>query len=219
MKHFITTISLQLFDDKRPGLQPVLYRNPEKVDFLENDRSFTHPILVPMKNLAEKGEKTRISVILTNDPGGFCKHNYELFMKDLNQLRDEIGFDYGEINEIYVDYAESTAKHLDCFEKIIESINSDELITADVTYGNKPTAIAIQLALTFSYLYRENIAIKAMIYGEVDHSNKKIGSVFDVSALFYMNSLMARMTSVKPKDPLNFIKSLLNNGEEGEKDD
>ena len=212
MKHFITTISLQLFDDKRPGLQPVLYKNPEKVDFLENEHLFTHPILVPMKNLAEKGEKIRVSVILTNDPGGFCKHNYELFMKDLNQLRDEIGFDYGEINEIYVDYAESTAKHLDCFEKIIESINSDELITADVTYGNKPTAIAIQLALTFSYLYVENTEIKALTYGEIDHSAPKSANIYDVSALFYTNMLMAQMTSAQPDDPLGFIKSVLGNG-------
>lgn len=163
MKHFITAISLA------KDLKTTVYKNAESVEFLETDREFSHPILVPIQNLAESGEKIKVTVILTSKTSPFVKQNYEHFVGELNRLRDEIGFDYGEINLIEASYDESSSKHLKLFESIINSIGSDELITADVTYGNKPTSMALQLALTYSYLYGDNTAVKALVYGEYNH--------------------------------------------------
>lgn len=53
MKHFITAISLA------KDLKTTVYKNAESVEFLETDREFSHPILVPIQNLAESGEKTK----------------------------------------------------------------------------------------------------------------------------------------------------------------
>ena len=136
MKHFITAISLA------KDLKTTVYKNAESVDFLKNDHEFSHPILVPILNLAEKGEKIKVTVILTSKTSPFVKQNYEHFVGELNRLRDDIGFDYGEINLIEASYDESSSKHLKLFESIINSIGRDELITADVTYGNKPTSMA-----------------------------------------------------------------------------
>lgn len=214
MKHFITTISLNR------SLSAINYRNIEGADYLGNDREFTNPVLIPLKNLSEKGEKICITAIATNDKDGNCKRNLEIFKDEVERLREEIGFEYDEIEEIYVDYAESTAKHLNLFETLIEHIHDGDEIVADITYGNKPTPIALQLALSFAYHYKENTVIKALTYGEVDHNEKNsdgkpyLGYIFDVSALFYMNSIMAEMTSVKPQDPLGFIKMLLGKGED-----
>lgn len=213
MKHFITTISLNR------GLSAINYRNAENADYLDNDREFTNPVFIPMKNLSVKGEKICVTAIVTNDKDGNCKRNLEIFKNEVEKLREEIGFEYDGIDEISVDYAESTAKHLNLFETIIEHIHDGDEIVADITYGNKPTPIAIQLALSFAYHYKENTVIKALTYGEVDHNEKNsdgkfyLGYIFDVSALFYMNSIMAEMTSVKPQDPLGFIKMLLGKGE------
>ena len=157
MKHFITAISLA------KDLKTTVYKNAESVDFLKNDHEFSHPILVPILNLAEKGEKIKVTVILTSKTSPFVKQNYEHFVGELNRLRDDIGFDYGEINLIEASYDESSSKHLKLFESIINSIGRDELITADVTYGNKPTSMALQLALTYSYLYGDNTAVKALV--------------------------------------------------------
>lgn len=214
MKHFITTISLNR------SLSAINYRNIEGADYLDNDREFTNPVLVPLKNLSEKGEKICITAIVTNDKDGNCKRNLEIFKDEVERLREEIGFEYDGIEEISIDYAESTAKHLNLFETMIEHIHDGDEIVADITYGNKPTPIAIQLALSFAYHYKENTVIKALTYGEVDHNEKNsdgkpyLGYIFDVSALFYMNSIMAEMTSVKPQDPLGFIKMLLGKGED-----
>ena len=212
MKHFITAISLA------KDLKTTVYKNAESVEFLETDRKFSHPILVPIQNLAESGEKIKVTVILTSKTSPFVKQNYEHFVGELNRLRDEIGFDYGEINVIEASYDESSSKHLKLFESIINSIGSDELITADVTYGNKPTSMALQLALTYSYLYGDNTAVKALVYGEYNHDTN-CSYIFDVSALFYINNIMGRLSYAKPKDPLAFIRPLLNNGEDGDKDE
>ena len=159
MKHFITAISLA------KDLKTTVYKNAESVEFLETDREFSHPILVPIQNLAESGEKIKVTVILTSKTSPFVKQNYEHFVGELNRLRDEIGFDYGEINLIEASYDESSSKHLKLFESIINSIGSD------------------------------------------------------VSALFYINNIMGRLSYAKPKDPLAFIRPLLNHGEDGDKDE
>lgn len=214
MKHFITAISLF------KTLSAINYRNIEEADYLDNDREFTNPVLVPLKNLSKKGEKIRITAIVTNDKDGTCKRNLETFKSEVEKLREEIGFEYDGVEEIFVDYAESTGKHLNLFEAIIDRIHDRDEIVADITYGNKPTPIAIQLALSFAYHYKENTVIKAMTYGEVDHTEKNsdekfyLGYIFDVSALFYMNSIMTEMMSAKPKDPLGFIKMILGKGED-----
>lgn len=210
MKHFITAISLQSRE-----LLRVIYDNIENADYLDNDRAFTHPILVPVQNLS-KGEKIRVTAIVTDNED--CRRNFETFAKELEALSAEIGFEYGEIEQINIAYEESGAKHLNCFEQIIESIAGNDELIADLTYGNKPTAIAVQLALTFSYLFGKNTVVKALTYGELDFGTKPVdgeprrGFIYDVSALFYMNSIMAEMTSAKPRDPLGFIKMLLGNG-------
>lgn len=214
MKHFITTISLNR------GLSAINYKNAEGADYLDNDREFTNPVLVPLKNLPANGEKIRVTAIVTNDKDGNCRRNLEKFKDEVEKLRSELGFEYGGVEEISVDYAESTAKHLDLFEMMIEHIHDGDEIVADITYGNKPTPIAVQLALTFAYHYKENTVIKALTYGEVDHNEKNsagnfyLGYIYDVSALFYMNSVMSEMMSAKPGDPLGFIKRLLGKGED-----
>ncbi|MCM1523541.1 MAG: hypothetical protein NC120_03690 [Ruminococcus sp.] len=215
MKHFITTISLNR------GLSAINYKNAEGADYLDNDREFTNPVLVPMKNLPANGEKIRVTAIVTNDKDGNCRRNLEKFKDEVEKLCGELGFEYGGVEEISVDYAESTAKHLDLFEMMIEHIHDGDEIVADITYGNKPTPIAVQLALSFAYHYKENTVIKALTYGEVDHNEKNsdgnfyLGYIYDVSALFYMNSVMSEMMSAKPEDPLGFIKMLLGKGEDG----
>ena len=214
MKHFITAISLF------PNLQTKVYKNVENAENLDNDRAFAHPILIPLKNLVSQGDKIRVTAIVTNyEP---CIKNLETFKKELDELRAEIGFEYDEIKSIEIEYEESSAKQLNCFEQIIENIAPGDEIIADVTYGNKTTPIAMQIALTFAYLFVENTVVKSLVYGEVDHTDKSNGGpgfIYDVSALFYMNSIMAEMTSAKPHDPLGFIKMLLGNGgeDDGEK--
>lgn len=207
MKHFITTIALQ------EHLSAISYRNIESTEYLDNDREFTNPVLISLKNLAEKGEKIRITAILTNDENGRCDRNFKIFKEEVETLRGEIGFEYDSIEEITVEYAESTMKHLNFFEALIEHIHDDDELIVDITYGNKPTPIVLQLALTFAYLYKENTVVKALTYGEFVHGPDKKGYIYDVSALFYMNSIMAEMTSAKPRDPLGFIKMLLGKGE------
>ena len=79
-------------------------------------------------------------------------------------------------------------------------------------------SMALQLALTYSYLYGDNTAVKALVYGEYNHDTN-CSYIFDVSALFYINNIMGRLSYAKPKDPLAFIRPLLNHGEDGDKDE
>ncbi len=206
MRHFISVIPLQ------QKLSPMNYANIESVPILENNAPTCFPILIPMANLAQKDETIRVTSVITETES--AKRNYETFLARLNALKDEKGFEV-EMCEIKVPFEETSAKHLKLFEDIISNIKPDERLTADITFGNKPTPMAILMALNYAYQYCENTAVEALVCGEVDFSYRPAegeagkGFIFDTSALFYMNSLMNRMAVAKPSDPLGFIRSVI----------
>ena len=210
MKHFISSMTLQ------PFLNPVHYNNTESVPMLENSMVTPFPALIPISNLAKGGEKIRVTTIITKDPDGRCAGYYNNYLEELERLAQENGFQF-TADIIEVDYSESSAKQLKLFEDLICNITPDEELIADVTYGNKPTPMVMLMALSYAYRYIDNTSVKAVIYGELDHTKKadrskgevQQGNIFDVSSLFYLNSVMTQLASLNPEDPLGFIKGII----------
>ncbi len=205
MRHFITVIPLQ----PQASLHALHYGNKEGVKGLDNDFETQFPIIVPMFNSAEKDEEICVTAILTDHE--HARVNLETFKSSLETLSREKGFRY-TLETVNAEYSESSDKHMKLFEDLISSFKTGDRITADVTYGNKPTPMVILMALNYAYQFCENTVVDMVVYGEKDFSKPRedtSGFIYDVSSLFYMNSIMTRMSSSKPADPLNFIKTII----------
>ncbi len=205
MRHFITVIPLQ----PQASLHALHYENKESVNGLDNDLETQFPIIVPMSNSVEKDEEIRVTAVVTDHE--HARANLETFKSSMETLSNEKGFRY-TLEIIDVEYNESSEKHMKLFEDLISSFRAGDRITADVTYGNKPTPMVILMALNYAYQFCENTAVDMVVYGEKDFSKPRddnSGFIFDVSSLFFMNSIMTRMASAKPDDPLNFLKTII----------
>ncbi len=205
MKHYITVIPLQ----PQASLHALHYENKERVKGLDNDLETQFPIIVPMSGSVERDEEICVTAIVTDHE--YAKANFGIFENGLKALSDEKHFRY-ILETIDVDYSESSEKHMKLFEALISSFRAGDRITADVTYGNKPTPMIILMALNYAYQFCENTVVDMVVYGEKDFSKPRgdnSGFIFDVSSLFFMNSIMTRMASSKPADPLNFIRTII----------
>lgn len=202
MKNFLCTISQQ--DPTR--YEKIVYANPCDNPALECNAKINNPIFALIRNKAEKGEKIRITAIKPDYVN--CNENYKTFVTDVEELKKEIGFEY-EISLIDTPFSERIDDHLNLFEMLLDTFNDNDEIYADITFGSKPIPIIALMALTYAYRFRKAF-IENITYGQAVHDPKggTSGSMYDVSALFYMNSTLNVIND--SSDPKEFIKSILN---------
>ena len=204
MKHFIT------FMTQQQKLYDQTYDNIEGISCLEHDFLTSFPILIPMANSVERGEEIKLTVVNTNDPNGYGKANYSKFMEQLEELKGRLGFTC-RITDLEAAFEESQKKEMKLLEEIVGTFEPDDIITADLTYGNKPSPMVLLSALSYADNFCENTFVNMLVYGGVAHGKNNVNTSYisDVTSLFYMNSLINRMSLVKPKDPLSMLKKMI----------
>lgn len=199
MKKYYLTISQQPKGD----LKESLYSNPGGNPALECRTSTHFPIIPVIANTADKNEKIRIYAVCPQHEN--TKINLDILRSELEKTKEEIGFEY-ELTIVDTPFSEMIGDHLALFGKLIETAENDDMIYADITFGTKPIPMILMMFMTYAYRFKENITIEKIVYGQFDH-NTKTASVYDVSALFYMNMTINNMDNVT--DPIKFINLML----------
>lgn len=198
MKNFLCTIPQQ----PEKSLKKTKYANPCGNPVLECTEEVSFPVLVLIKNAVANGEKIRITTVKQEHEN--CNVNEKTFAAELKALKKEIGFEY-ELETISTPFSETIDDHLALFGKLIDTVKDDDELYADITYGTKPIPMVFLMMLTYAYRFR-NTFIENIIYGQFDHDTN-ISSLYDVTALFYMNSTINTMND--SSDPKKFIKAIL----------
>lgn len=202
MKHFITAISQQ----PAKYLKQSVYASADPQNsIITSDRAVSFPILIPLENATENGESIHLTVILPQHEN--VTTNYQTFQKELKEITDTKNLTC-EIDEIKIPYSEDVDTHLNMFEHLIEQVRDDDLLYVCLTYGTKPVPMVMQTTLNFAYKLRKNCSIESIVYGQVDHNENKL-KIYDVSSLFYLNSVINSMSSINAKNPVEYIKTML----------
>lgn len=204
MKHFITFMTQQ----PSGTLKSMDYLNTENNPRLEHDFETSFPILIPMSNMCVCGDEIKITVVNTNDPEEYGKSNYKTFLNQLEQRAKIGGFSY-RINDIEVEFEENVAKQMKLLEDIIDTFEENDVIVGDITYGNKPSPIVLLMALSYADHFCKNTFVDMLVYGGVSHGKEKTSFINDVTSLFYMNSIINRLSFMEPSDPLSTIKKMI----------
>lgn len=199
MKNFIFTIPQQPANK----LKETRYENPCRNPILECPKATRFPILVPMRNTVAKGEKICITAIRQEHAN--CFINEKTFMDELEKLKDELGFEY-DLHIVSTPFSETISDHFSLFSDMIENVHNDDEIYSDITFGTKPIPMIMLMTLTYAYRFKDDVSVESIVYGQYNHDTD-ISGLFDVSALFYMNSTINTMSETS--DPEKFIKDIL----------
>jgi hypothetical protein len=195
------------------GLYSVVYDCKENSK-LDNKLETFFPGLVAINGYVEKGEHIKISAIKVSDHDN-SEMNYQKFLGELNKISSEKGFTYDlEIIKTSEDLA--IKKNLSLFKKLIKSVGNDEELYASINYGFKPTPIILSMALNYAYQICENTDIGCILYGQFNHVTKK-STIYDTTALFYMDGIVNTLAKNKVKDSSKMMDFVL--GEEYDDDD
>jgi len=205
MKKYYLTISQQPVPD---GLRLTSYQNPGDSPILSYGET-RFPIVPVIFNTVKPGEDIRIFAVKPENPN--TDHWYAELKKELDALKEKKQFTY-EMKPIDTPDSELVGDHLRLFGKLTDTAEDDDVIYADITYGTKPLPMIMLMFTNFAYRYKQNVDIEAIVYGAFNH-NTKTSSLYDVSALFYMNSTVNQLGTVSdPKKVLDMLLALNDTG-------
>lgn len=200
MKKYYTTISQQ----PEKSLKLIQYQNPGASPVLNYGE--THfPIIPLLANTAEPGEALKI--IAVKPQYATTDHCFDILKQELETIREKIGFRY-ELEIIETPQSEVIDNHLELFRRLVDSTADGDRIYADITFGTKPIPMVMLMFMNFAYRCRQDAEIEQIVYGAFNHE-ENTASLYDVTALFYMNSVVNQFETGQISDPAAVIRKLI----------
>lgn len=200
MQHFIMTIPMQA----PANLHKIKYNSMGGKE-LESEYKTCYPVFTALDNVVAVGEKVKLTLIVVDHDN--ARSSLTSFLDELKDFAGTRSFTY-EIQKLETPFDESTDTHLELFGKIIDSIAPGDEITADMTYGSKPMPMIISMALSYAKNNISGTDIQRIIYGRYDFVHNK-AFVHDVTALFYMNSVVEKLGHTKAENSGSIIRTML----------
>lgn len=200
MKKFIMVCPLQ----PEGKLNKTKYEvgNNEELEFQDNT---SFPIIPVIHSYVEENEEIEVLAILIDNDN--ARKNLDIFKQEMEELKAKKPFQY-TIKEIETPYKETIDTHYELFVKLIEQMEEKNKLYACITFGTKPISNIIMMALNYGYQMVENVTVECIVYGLMNHV-EKTSVLYDSTSMFYMNQTLNKIQRIKPKNPLNMVKMML----------
>lgn len=167
--------------------------------------NYNKPVIYPINAiLAEtlkKNDEVKVILLRTLDKAGNCKKNSEFFIKELDAINLEIGAKISYEN-LDSEFIETKDNHEIGLKTMLDKIDENSQIYADITFGPKPLPMILMCVLSFAEKFL-NCDVKSVIYGKVNFDdNNKVTSpeLYDVTSLYYLNNLTNSMIAADGKE-------------------
>ena len=159
------------------------------------------PINAILAESLKKNDDVRVILLRTLDKAGNSGKNSGLFMQELDAINSEIGakISYETLDS---EFKETKDIHEKLLQNMLDKIEEQTEIYADITYGPKPLPMILMCVLSFAEKFL-NCDVKSVVYGKVDFddNNKPCNpELYDVTSLYYLNNLTSSMVADNGKD-------------------
>jgi len=171
---------------------------------LEYNRKTHYPIANVIYNAVEDGET--IEVVAVKKDGITSDKNLDILKSDLDCIEKEknIQIKYSIITR---PKKETKRSHIEYFYQLINEIKDNDLIYADITYGTKPGPFILFAALNYANRLKKNVGIESIVYGGIDWDTKH-SYIYDVTQLFYMNSIVETIAAEGVEEAEKVVETL-----------
>lgn len=161
---------------------------------IEYDGEVCFPVNGVLARTLKKGDDIKVVLLKKEDIHGYSGNNCGAYMSELDKINATIG--------AKIEYKILSTPHDECrevqeklFKEMVGELCENAAIYADITFGTKSLPIIAFSVLNFAEKFFK-AEIKNIVYGKVDFN--KEGSpenpeLFDMTALFYLNSLTSTM--------------------------
>jgi hypothetical protein len=161
---------------------------------IEYNGEVIFPINGVLARTLKKDDAVKVVLLKKEDLDGNSGKNTGEFMSELDRINSGLGAKI-EYKILSAPHDESREVQEKLFKEIIGEFTDGAAIYADITYGTKSLPIILFSALSFAERFLK-AEIKNIVYGKVDFDkdgNPFNPELFDMTALFYLNSIANTM--------------------------
>ena len=149
------------------------------------------------KTLSKDDDVKIVRILVHNDTS---EHNAEIQKSELEKLNENIGAKL-EFKKVLTDFDDSGRTIEKRFQELIGELEEDSEISLDMTFGSKTLVPVLFYVLGFAEKFFEadvkNILYDKMEFKRLDNGksapNPDTCEIYDVTSLFYLNSLTSVM--------------------------
>lgn len=172
-----------------------------------SEREVGYPVISFLEKTLKPEDEVKMVFLAKQSKYSMCDQRMEEFKEQMNAANGEINAKI-TYEVIYSEFSEDKNVHEQLMKEIVEHIDTDSHVIADITYGPKDLPIVVFTALNFAERFL-NCPIDNIIYGQgVFNEEGKLEEtqICDLSPLYALNTLT---NTIRCKDPEQ-AKSILN---------
>ena len=189
------------------GMEEISYHSASKK--IKEGESFYYGFSTVIANNVTKDDNATLVILELQRKSGAIKENTDYYIKDIEKIAAQNGAKI-ESEVISIPFNESKVTFQNAFAALIQTLEDDAEIYVDITFGAKTTSLLLLCFLQFAEKYF-NCSVKMIDYVQRDYDeNEKpiVGSecIYDVTSLYYLNSLMNNMNCKSGTEAVETVK-------------
>ncbi len=190
--------------------------NVESTVYISNDQSlpasgekYRYPINSFLSQTLSAEDDIKFLLLIKKDTNSFYEKNTENFKQEIKSICDKTGAKSSFVL-IDTDFSEDKAVHEELMSRIVDQIDVDVHILADITYGPKDLPIVIFTALNFAEKFL-NCEVDNIIYGQAEFQGNKVTgtAICDMIPLYCLSTVTNSIKCDDPNRARQLLKSLL----------
>ena len=174
-----------------------------------SDKPYRYPINSLLSQIVKAEDELKIILLIKKDRNLFYEKNTADYKHEIEEICANTG---ARVEIVLIDtvFSQDKEKHEQLMGKLIDEIDINSHIMADITYGPKDLPIVIFSALSFAEKFLK-CEIDNIVYGQADFKNDKIvGSIIcDMIPLYCLSSVTNTIKCDDPQKARQMLKSLL----------
>ena len=172
-------------------------------------RAVKYPINAFLEESLSPGDEIKVLLLLKKDDYGHYEKNREDFEKELKEVNEKSGAHIC-VTVLDTTFSQEKAVHEQLMGRIIDEIDDESHIIADITYGPKDLPIIIFTALSFAEKFL-GCEVDAIVYGQANFVDGHVVNtkICDMSPLYYLSSVTNTIQCDEPDKARKTLKSLL----------
>ena len=171
-----------------------------------SDKPYRYPINSLLSQIVKAEDELKIILLIKKDRNLFYEKNTADYKHEIEEICANTG---ARVEIVLIDtvFSQDKEKHEQLMGKLIDEIDIDSHIMADITYGPKDLPIVIFSALSFAEKFLK-CEIDNLVYGQADFKNDKIvGSIIcDMIPLYCLSSVTNTIKSDDPQKARQMLK-------------
>jgi hypothetical protein len=186
--------------------------SPLKYETDNKDLAYDKPVMFyingVLANKLHNDDDVKVVLLLNETALANSLDHVRKYEAELNEINQNIGAKI-EYKTITAPREEIRQNQADLFKNIINEIDDNSQIYADITFGTKSMPIILFSALQFADK-AFNADIKNIIYGSAEFKdNKAVGvKLYEVTSLFYLSAISSKIEYKNTKNAKEILNAL-----------